>query len=446
MRRAVVGLGPLLLTLALLPATAHGYEPDGGVTFNTPNPWGSPGERAEIVTKVEEAIRHIRPTRRDPHPQLIIAAYLFDRSESADAIIGACRRGVSVRVIIDRRVRSTPFRRIVTALNADNVRDRNHDGIADRDPRAGRCNRPLRADTGGLRTHRGIPLMSARQVRASLRRPTGNPVTWGTDGSYVLKCAGSCRGRSGTNMHSKIYAFSSVGAADHVVMFASSNLNSGGVNSGWNDLVVIKNRPKTFALVDRMHRLMTAQRRAGPRLVELEDGPYTTRFFPMTGAHRDRDPVVVDLRKVRCTSAFGATQLYIQQFWWNGPRGNYIWDKIRSLAAHGCQVHIIFGAVDRRLLARMRDARRAGLVDLWDSRWDTDDDGEVNTRTHMKAMAIRGTFGANRRYAGVWTGTANWGENSLSGGDEVTLNVQSAGLYRRYVDRWHIVRNHSRRE
>src|SRR5688500_19372562 len=46
------------------------------------------------------------------------------------------------------------------------------------------------------------------------------------------------------------------------------------------------------------------------------------------------------------------------------PICNYIWDKIRRLAQNGCRVKIIFGAVDSGLLARMKDARRAGLIEI----------------------------------------------------------------------------------
>ena len=445
MRRVVVFLLAALLSSSWVPAEARGYEPDAGVTFNTPHPWGGPAERAKIVLKVEQAIRHIRPSERDPHPQLLIAAYLFDRQASANALIGACRRGVSVRVIIDSHVVSRPFRRIVTALNADNVPDANHDGVPDHRPRSGPCNRPLhrKADPG---TGHGIPLMSAREVRQSLREPKGTPVQWGKDGSYVLKCSGSCRGAPDANMHAKIYAFSTVGTADNVVMLASTNLNGGGVNTGWNDLYVMKDRPKTFAFVRDMHREMTKQVHAGRQLVQLVDGPFTMRFFPMIGVGRARDPLMVDLRKIRCTSEFGPTQLYIQQFWWNGPRGVNIWNKVRSLAVNGCKVHIIFGAVDRHLQDRMRAARRAGLIDLYNSRVDTNGDGIANTRSHMKSLAIRGTYAGNRRYAGVWTGTANWATGSLTRGDEVTLNVESAQLYRRYMAQWFVVRRHSRVE
>ena len=443
MRRAVTLLA-ILLPLALMPVPANSYEPGPAVTYNVPNPWGSSLENTRIVRSVEEAFRNVRPTRKDPNPIILVTGYLFDRKKSADALIDACRRGVSVRVIIDRDVASSPSRKLITALNADNVRDRDRNGIADNDPRAGRCNRPLPADQGGLR-QRGdaIPTMTAREANRSILEPTGRNVTWGRDGSYVLKCSGSCRGGAEANMHSKIYAMSHSGTANNVVMTSSSNLNAGGANTGWNDLVVMKNRPKTFQFMVRIHKLMTAQKRAGRKLIELKDGPYTTRIFPMIGVGKDRDPLMVDLRKVRCTSAFGPTQLYIQQFWWNGHRGNYIWDKIHSLARNGCKVHVIFGAVDSGLLRRMK-AARSGNFEIWDSRWDSDDaDGCVNTRTHMKNIAIRGTYGKNHKYAGVWTGTANWATGSLTKGDENTLNIRSASMYRQYVQRWKVVKSHS---
>ena len=157
-----------------------------------------------------------------------MTGYLFDRKKSADALINACRRGVSVRVIIDREVASAPSRKLITALNADNVRDRDRNGLPDNDPRAGRCNRALPADHGGLRQRNGdaIPTMTARQANRSIAEPNGRDVTWGRDGSYVLKCSGSCRGGAEANMHSKIYAMSHSGSANNVVMTSSSNLNS----------------------------------------------------------------------------------------------------------------------------------------------------------------------------------------------------------------------------
>lgn len=447
MRRLAAPL-VILLTLTMAPlmtGSANGYEPGGAPTFNVPNPWGSVEANTRIVRKVEEAFRHVRRTPQDPDPVILVTGYLFDRMQSADALINACRRGVSVRVIIDRDVVARPLRRLVTMLNADNVRDRDRDGVRDNDPRAGRCNRPLPPVHEGLRRREeGIPLMTARQTRQSLREPTGQEVTWGSDGSYVLRCSGSCRGVGKANVHSKFYAMSNSGTADDVVMVSSSNLNGGGAGRGWNDLVTMKNRPRTFDFLVDVHRLMTAQKRADSELLEITDGPYTTRIFPIAGG-MDSDPLLRDLRRIRCRSDLGRTSLHIQQFWWNGRRGNYLWDKIRRLARDGCQIKIIIGAIDRDLGRRMRAARASGLIEYWDSRIDTDDDGEVNTRTHMKSIAVRGTYGTNRRYHGVWTGTANWSDGSLNKGDENTLNIRSAQLWKKYVRYWAIVRNHSHR-
>src|SRR5205085_7357725 len=99
-------------------------------------------------------------------------------------------------------------------------------------------------------------LMTPEQTERSLRQPNARQVTWGNDGSYVLRCSGSCRGARDANMHSKIYAMSNSGTASNVVMVSSSNLNGGGAKLGWNDLVVMKNRPATFDFLVDVHRQM----------------------------------------------------------------------------------------------------------------------------------------------------------------------------------------------
>ena len=148
----------ILLPLALIPVSANSYEPRPGVTYNEPNPWGSGSDNTRIVRKVEEAFKNVRPTRKDPHPVILVTGYLFDRKNSADALIDACRRGVSVRVIIDRDVASSPSRKLITALNADNVRDRDRNGIADNDP-------PRDDATGRSRPTRAASVSAAMRSR-----------------------------------------------------------------------------------------------------------------------------------------------------------------------------------------------------------------------------------------------------------------------------------------
>jgi phosphatidylserine/phosphatidylglycerophosphate/cardiolipin synthase-like enzyme len=407
--------------------------------FNVPEPWGGDKANYRIVRTVERAIR------RTPRGQVIhISTYLLDRDKSVSSLIAACRRGVEVRVILDEDIVNRNSRRLITALNGDNVPDRNRDGRADRGPRAGRCNRPLKGSAGGMRVRPHVKLFNARQARRSLSVPTNDSVTWGRDGSYVKVCKGSCRGKGG-NMHSKFFLFSKSGKARHVVMVSSSNLNRGGAELGWNDMYVAKRRAGLYRGFKRMHRAMSEDIKAGARKVEVKDGPFVARFFPMRNASKRTDPTMHDLRRIKCRSAFGKTSIHVSMFYWKGKRGAYILDKLVSLARHGCKVRIIYGAPSRKLAERMRDLARKHVIDLWDSRWDHNNDGFNEVRTHAKYVLVRGTVGRDRSSHHVWTGSQNWVGGSLFRSDETTLNIKLKSAYKSYVRNWVNIRKHSRR-
>ena len=96
-------------------------------------------------------------------------------------------------------------------------------------------------------------------------------------------------------MHSKFFAFSRTGKSHHVVMVSSSNLNRGGALLGWNDMYTMTNRPKSYEAFGRIHREMSRDRKAKGHKVEVRDGPYTSRFFPMRRATKRADPTFRDL-------------------------------------------------------------------------------------------------------------------------------------------------------
>ncbi len=442
MRRVTLLLVTVLsASFLLVPASAVG--PRGGAVFNTPRPYAGDDANYRIVKTVERAIRNTVRTKKHPRPVIHISTYLLDRPTTVKTLIAACRRGVQVRVLLDEDIESRPSRKLITALNADNVRGP-HD-----DPRAGRCNRKLPADHGGLRVQPGaddtaLDTFTARQALRSIEAPAHNSVTWGKDGSYVKKCEGSCRGKGG-NMHSKFFLFSNTKSSDHVVMVSSSNLNRGGARLGWNDMYVVKRRKGLYRGFKAMHRLMTDDVRSGADKVQIKDGPFIARFFPMRNASKATDPTLGDLRKIRCRSAFGRTKIHISMFYWKGKRGDYLLDKIASLARDGCQVRIVYGAPSRLLAGRMRDMARRKLIDLWDSRWDYNDDGWSEVRTHAKYVLVKGTIGKNRRAHAVWTGSQNWVGGSLSVSDETTLNIALRSAYESYLKNWDAIRDHSRR-
>jgi hypothetical protein len=228
-------------------------------------------------------------------------------------------------------------------------------------------------------------------------------------------------------------------------MVSSSNLNRGGAVLGWNDMYTMKGRPKTYEAFGRIHRAMSRDRGSQGHKVEVRDGPYTSRFFPMRRATKRTDPTFRDLGKVSCRSAVGRTKIYVSMFYWKGPRGNYLTTRLLDLARRGCRVNIIYGAPSVQMAERLRNAARARRINLYDSRWDYNGDGWNEVRTHAKYVLVKGSFGKKRRARVVMTGSQNWVNGSLTRGDETTLNIAKKSAYQQYVKHWNTVRKHSRR-
>jgi hypothetical protein len=429
----------LVLGIGVLTATpAAAWEPNSGATFNVPAPWGTNTQRYRIIRTIEKAIDET-PGRSatHPNPTINVATFLLDRGLSVDALIRACNRGVSVRVIMDGDIDTVVSKNLIRALNSDNVVDADGDGQPDAGPTTGPCNTALPGEppppTGTL---------TDAQAEASVAAPTDESVTWGSDRSYAKMCQGSCRGAGG-NMHSKFYLFSETGTAKDVVMVSSANMNRGGANNGWNDLYVMKDAT-LYDGYKSIHREMTEDTQAGDGKREIRSGAITSRFFPMENATEANDPTMQDLRQVSCRSAFGATRIYVSMFYWQGDRGDYLADKLLSLAHHGCKVSVIYGAPSVAIAGKLRTAARAGVIHLWDSRWDMDHDGYNEVRTHAKYVLVKGSYAGDTSSWQVWTGSANWVAGSLSKGDETTLNIARKSAYDDYLADWTAIRKHSR--
>ncbi len=456
MRRLALAIA-LLMSLSLLtapPATAD--EPVGGAVFNRPPPWGEKQEPWRIVRQVEAAMRGVPAAQSGlAKPEMLITSYLLDRKPSIDAMIAACRRGVSVRVIIDKGIESKGSKRLISALNGDNWMDRNGDGdnVDPGDqPQTGPCGEgdPVaKARKSSLQDPivegDGEPLqkLSDEAARASVSAELTTDAKWGGDQSYVTKCKGACRGRKG-RMHAKFYAFSKSGSADHVVIVSSSNLNVGGALKGWNDSYTMKGVPRTYAMYEEVHDEMGRDRPIAQSYRTVREGPYVSRVFPMENGNRSTDPALADLQKVRCSSAFGRTKVFISMFYWQGVRGNYMADRVLKMARHGCRVSIIMGAPSRDIAKRLRTSARAGHIRLWDSRVWTKR-RVLRVRTHHKYTLVRGTYNGDNSAHLVMTGSANWGHGSLDKSDDNTLNIERTSAYNQYLRNWHEVRRHSKR-
>ncbi len=418
--------------------------------FNVPDPFGNTGANYRIVSSVEAAIRAVpRRTKKLKYPTITIASYLLDRGASVDALIAACRRGVGVRVVLDSGINNPHSRRLISSLNGDNYLDRNRDGKPDKPPRTGKCGTPKRNKSGrmaaGQVSDNGVSVMSRSAARASLDVPTQDGKTWGRDRSYVKRCAGACRSAgSEGNMHSKFFLFSHTGSRRNVVMISSSNLNRGGAEAGWNDMIAVQGRKRFYTYFLKIHRLMTQEKPADGRILGITDGPFTARFFPVRGATKAKDPVLSDLRQIRCRSGFGRTEVHISMFFWGQRRGNYLADRVFELARQGCKINVIYGAPTKQLGDRLRAAANSGRINLWDSRFDMDKDGYNEVRTHAKYVLVKGGFGKSGKARVVMTGSQNW-VGGMASHDEAYLRVKLPRAYSAYRSNWSNIRDHSKR-
>lgn len=450
-RTSVVALlASVMLVLAGIPAQA--YQPPKDATFNAPRHFGGHAAQYKIVNTIKKAINKTRKTKNDKVPVINIATYLMDYSPAVNDLISACRRGVNVRVVLDEDIKNKNSRKLIKALNSDNVKDKNGDGIPDTKPKSGPCNRKLKPGAANARSQNpkyfddrfGAPSMKTADAEKSVDQRLPTDVTWGKDGSYVKRCDGSCRGGGG-NMHSKFFLFSNSGKARDTTMVSSSNLNRGGAELGWNDLFVMNNRPVTYKGYKKIHKQMTYDRKQGKKRVEVADGQYVSRFFPMKGAGKKADPTMQDLNTIKCSGPMGKTQIKVSMFYWKGPRGNYLLDKLVSLKRSGCSVGVIVGAPSIEIADRLRSLTRRGVITTYDSRWDFNKDGFKEIRTHAKYVLVKGNAGGRKASYNVWTGSQNWVAGSLNRGDEVTLNVRSKSAWKDYNRHWNKVKSKSRR-
>jgi hypothetical protein len=458
MRRVLV-IALAALVLGLLPGLpAQAATPAQGATFNIPRPWGTQAQKYRNLNKVVSAVKSAKPGSK-----ILLTSYLFDRRFVVDALIDACKRGVAVRLILDGDIDNRNEKRIVAALTGDQWVDRDGDGDLER-PRTGPCGvgdpepdwpappRALRDAAPSVESEPGDASLTAEEAENVLATAVDEDVDWGPDRSYVTACKGSCRGGPG-NMHTKVYAFSSTGSANNVVMVSSANLNEGGAVLGWNDMYTMVGRPKTFQYVERIHREMTEDKdRDTSRLSDNQvvDGPFTSRFFPLDNAGKAQDPTLKDLNRIRCRSSFGRTRIFVSMFYWKGPRGDYLATKLLNLASSGCKVSIIYGAPSVAIATRLRKAAKAKRIQLFDSRWDFNKDGYNEIRTHAKYVLVKGTYTGSYNSPDnaahvVMTGSPNWVGGSMTRSDESTLNIEQKAAYNAYLKNWTQIRNHSRR-
>jgi phosphatidylserine/phosphatidylglycerophosphate/cardiolipin synthase-like enzyme len=342
------------------------YTPQPGVTYN--NPLGSNATQRRIISKI---VRSIRAT---PRGEVIrIMSWNIQSPGAVDALLRAQRRGVKVNVLMSRsnlvETGNPGFRRLQRGL------------------RAGNDNRP-------------------RDRR-----------------SWARVCRLSCRGKTGA-AHSKIYLYSRVGRARHVVIQGSANLTVASTTNQWNDIYTTRNREAPYRFMTRVFDQMAKDKPVRPTFVDWRKGPDRLVFFPKGGDHNP-DPVMQLLKKVKCRGAKntsnGRTRLRIAPDVLRQDRGMYLARKLRRMWLDGCNIRIGYTIVGIDVGKMLRQPSRRGPVPMRHLVQDTNDDGQFDNYFHMKSMSIVGHIGRDRSNRVVLNGSSNWSTTAARSDENIGI-------------------------
>ena len=446
----VVALAMSLMASAAPAAAPAAYEPPGGATFNVPRPWGTDAERYRIVRTVEEAIRQTRPTKKDKEPFILITSFLFDRKPTRRRAdhgvqaggLGAGHPGPGHHQPLlaahhhgaQRRQRQGPQPRRPTRHQAS-ARPLQHQAAQQGQGRQRRGRAAAPHDVGQGRGAQPRPpdrglghLGQGRQLRQALRRQLPRRRR-----QHALASSTSSR---------------TPASAKNVVMVSSSNLNRGGAVLGLERPLRHEEPPQERRRLQVRHPPRDDRGHQAPvNKVAGHRRPVHQSLLPdAQGVAQERPDACRTSTRSGCRSAIGRTQINISMFYWKGPRGDYLANKLLSpgpLRLRG-QHHLRRSlAGDRRAAAgggdqpphqplrqppRLQRRRRTPTI-----------------RTHGKYILVKGTVRRSDRSPWqVWTGTAELGGRLAVRVTRPASTSAEVGLLE-YLTTGHEIRNHSDR-
>jgi phosphatidylserine/phosphatidylglycerophosphate/cardiolipin synthase-like enzyme len=256
------------------------------------------------------------------------------------------------------------------------------------------------------------------RLTASFNRDT-------SDNTFARKCQGACRSAAKIT-HVKLFLFSKVNSATHVSMFGSTNLTTAAGNRQWNDLVTTRQHGLYDYWVSKFAQF--AKDRAVSSPYEVRSfSPYRSTLFPA----QPRNPVLDELKKVRCIGATGGTgngagrtSIRIAIAGWFDSYGQQIADRLRQMWDRGCDVKIVTTLAGRGVNQTMRQSYGRGPVPIKEDTVDRNSAGIPERYLHLKALSISGVYGGDTSASVVFTGSPNWSARAQRS-DEVWVRVLS---------------------
>jgi phosphatidylserine/phosphatidylglycerophosphate/cardiolipin synthase-like enzyme len=118
-------------------------------------------------------------------------------------------------------------------------------------------------------------------------------------------------------------------------------------------------------------------------------------------------------------------------------------ERIWDLDDQGCKVTIMFDPtrVDSQVLATLtRPGGRHGGPTIVPAATDDDENGVVDQMIHDKYWLINGVYAGDTSAKIVFTGSANWTNNSLHYNDEYLLRIWDSAVFSLFSNHWDKVR------
>lgn len=352
-------------------ATAPTWRPAAGASFNTPR--STPTDQWRSERRIREAIEH------SPAGSYIrFTIFSFDRMNMADALIDAKRRGVHVQILLNNHQFTTAMVKMRRVLGTDRSKQ-----------------------------------------------------------SFMYVCKYGCRS-TGENLHTKMYLFSRTGAAKYVVLTGSHNLTANAGVNQWNDLYGVNDDYNLFLAFNELFMKMKKDVPDTPLYYYRNVGSrYQLQVFPYPNFRADNDPMMTILKRIRCSGATGGTgvngrtKVRVAMGSWDGYRGTYLAQQLRTLFAAGCDVKVLYGLAGASVRNVFATKTRRGYVPVHINGYDTDEDGDIDLYNHQKILTVSGHWYDKTDASFVWTGSSNW-QNAGAKGDEIIFRVAGPNVVDRY--------------
>ncbi|SEG74225.1 Phosphatidylserine/phosphatidylglycerophosphate/cardiolipin synthase [Thermomonospora echinospora] len=352
-------------------ANAAVFAPVAGPVFN--NPKGTTAQQYAIMRRIE------RDIATAPRGSVIrVAVYSITLDSFVNKLIAAHRRGVHVRVLMDRHAVNGDWRRLQSALG----------------------------------------------TRVNLKSSAS---------SYAALCSGGCmdhyhkNGKAIGSLHSKIFLFS--GGGKRVVTVSSANPTTRQAETAWNNsYTVVGNKSLYNAYVRNFNDMSRGA------LGSYDHGYYWTSgtnpkayFWPKSNSGSD---TILSMLKLVACSKTHPSRVRVAMFQWTDGRLPLA-RHLASMAARGCRVTVIYtkDSIDSSIRSTLAKSR----IDVRDTTHGTRADGYARYYTHNKYLLIDGRYnGVNGRRI-VMTGSANYTVNGVYHNDESNMRILGSSVYDAYL-------------